>query len=60
MKVLDNGLKTETWSPERLAAHLKAIGADKPPAPKGSDLQYEITAPRKGYSGRYIMSGGEY
>ena len=53
-------INIEFWSRERIDAHLKAIGADKPPAPKGSELQYEITAPRKGYSGKYMKRGGEY
>lgn len=54
------GINIEFWPRERIYAHLKAIGADKPPAPKGSELQYEITAPRKGYSGKYMKRGGEY
>jgi len=55
-----NTCKSENWPPEKLAAHLKAIGADKPPAPKGSELKYVITAPRKGYQNRYLKRGGEY
>ncbi|MFD3768381.1 MULTISPECIES: hypothetical protein [Paenibacillus] len=57
--MLDKG-KSEFWPPEKIAAHLKAIGADKPPEPRNSGLKYEITAPRKGYSGKYLKRGGEY
>ncbi|MCI1777676.1 MULTISPECIES: hypothetical protein [Paenibacillus] len=52
--------KSEFWPPEKLAAHLKAIGADKPPEPRNIGLKYEITAPRKGYRNKYLKRGGEY
>ncbi|MBO2943635.1 hypothetical protein JJQ72_06535 [Paenibacillus sp. F411] len=55
-----NACKVEHWTPEQVAAHLKAIGADKPPQPKGSAMQYEITAPRQGRDGKYLKRGGEY
>ncbi|EHB50099.1 hypothetical protein PaelaDRAFT_5646 [Paenibacillus lactis 154] len=60
MRPQEIGIHREIWPPEKLAAHLKAIGADKPPAPKGSENKYEITAPRKGYRNRYLKRGGEY
>lgn len=57
--MLDKGLKTETWPPEKLAAHLKAIGADKPPEQR--KRQTSITAPRMTQgSNHYAKRGGEW
>ncbi|BFH63929.1 hypothetical protein [Paenibacillus azoreducens] len=51
--MLDKGIKVETWSQEKLAAHLKEIGADKPPKPR-NQLANEITAPKQGRWGKYL------
>ncbi|WP_170287178.1 hypothetical protein [Paenibacillus faecis] len=54
--MLDKGLKTEKWTPERLAAHLKEIGADGPPPPRYVDNT--ITDSQKGHNGKYIKKWG--
>ena len=51
--------KSEFWPPEKLAAHLKAIGADKPPEQR--KRQTSITAPRMTQgSNHYAKRGGEW
>jgi hypothetical protein len=49
----DNSVKTEKWPKEKIDAHLKKIGADKPPEPRN---QYEskITAPKQSRWGKYL------
>lgn len=51
--MLDKGMKVETWSRERLEAHLKEIGADKPPEPR-NQFEQQITAPKQGRRGKYL------
>ncbi len=54
-----NKVTSTYWTPERIEAHCKAIGADKPPASQKSGLS--ITAPqqRQG-SAHYSRRGGEW
>lgn len=52
-KTPNEGLKTEIWSPERLTAHLKEIGAYKPPEPR-NQFEHQITAPKQGRRGKYL------
>lgn len=54
--MLDKGLKTEIWTPEQLAEHLKKIGADGPPPPRYVDNT--VTASQKGHNGKYIKKWG--
>lgn len=48
------------WTPEQIASHLKAIGAEHPPK-RPDKLQKAVTAPqqRKG-NGKYYKRGGEW
>lgn len=48
------------WTPEQIANHLKAIGAEYPPKPSDK-LQKAVTAPqqRNGNS-KYHKRGGEW
>ncbi|MDF9845133.1 MULTISPECIES: hypothetical protein [unclassified Paenibacillus] len=45
------------WTPKQIAVHCKAIGADKPPAPRKYQDQ-TITAPQLGFNNKYIKKGG--
>ncbi|CAI6074732.1 hypothetical protein PAECIP112173_02341 [Paenibacillus sp. JJ-100] len=49
-----------TWTPEQIASHLKAIGAEHPPK-RPDKLQKSVTAPqqRNGNS-KYHKRGGEW
>ncbi|MBU5672703.1 hypothetical protein [Paenibacillus brevis] len=55
--MLDNGLKTEHWTPEQVAEHCKRIGADGPPPPR-KQTDNTITASQKGHNGKYIKKWG--
>lgn len=49
----DKGLERKFWTPEQIEAHLKAIGADKPPEPQ-NEYPFKITAPKQGRWGKYL------
>lgn len=57
--MLDKGLKVETWSRERLEAHLKEIGAEKPPEKPKTGLGITASQMIQG-SNHYSRSGGEW
>ncbi|WP_179283091.1 MULTISPECIES: hypothetical protein [Paenibacillus] len=53
-------VKSEVWTQERIAKHLKAIGAEYPPK-RPDKLQKAVTAPQQhNGNSRYYKRGGEW
>ncbi|MDQ0658782.1 hypothetical protein [Paenibacillus sp. W2I17] len=53
-------VKTVVWTPEQIANHLKAIGAEHPPK-RPDKLQKAVTAPQQhNGNSRYYKRGGEW
>ncbi|MCZ1265392.1 MULTISPECIES: hypothetical protein [Paenibacillus] len=53
-------VKSEVWTQERIAEHLKAIGAEYPPEPPKKGVK-SVTAPQqRNGSQKYYKRGGEW